>query len=80
MPSSPGARVIGNGQKLMCRDMDKLVAWSYAPERHACHRSLDEYRPITHPMERYAFCPDDSRYHGRMTEFFEKHGHRDPYE
>ena len=79
IPSVLRPRAIGDGQTLMCRNMEKLKTWALAPERNACHRSLDEYRPIAYPAERYAFCGEKSEYRGVMEEYFEKVGHRDPY-
>ncbi|KAF2204313.1 hypothetical protein GQ43DRAFT_438035 [Delitschia confertaspora ATCC 74209] len=79
MPTGEEARSIGDGQQLMCRDFGKLVEWIYDPERHACHRALDDYRSITHPLERYAFCPKDSKYYNVMMDYFTENGHVDPW-
>ena len=80
MPTNDMHTAIGDGQVLMCRDYEKMVAWAQAPERNACHRSLDEYRQIKHPIERYAFCEEDSQYYEVMKGYFEEHGHVNPYD
>ncbi|KAF2272787.1 uncharacterized protein EI97DRAFT_483132, partial [Westerdykella ornata] len=80
MPTGSTPRSIGDLQPLKCRNLTKLVEWIYAPERNACHRSLDDYRPITHSIERYAFCSKSSPYYSAMEEYFRKYGHHDPWE
>jgi hypothetical protein len=60
MPTEDEARAIGDEQPMVCRNFDKLVEWVYAPERHGSHRALDDYQPITHSIERYAFCEEGS--------------------
>lgn len=80
MPTSARPRAIGDGQPLMCRSYDKLVVWAYHKDRRSCHKSLNEYKPFKHPVERYAFCPESSPYYSTMKGFFEKHGHVYPYE
>lgn len=79
MPTNDRHTAIGDGQTLMCRNYDQVVRWAYAPERNACHRSLNEYRTIKHSIERYAFCDKDSQYHDKMQRYFDEHGHVDPY-
>ncbi|KAH8714037.1 hypothetical protein GQ44DRAFT_762659 [Phaeosphaeriaceae sp. PMI808] len=80
MPTGEEARSIGDKQPLMCRNFTRLREWIYSPERNACHRALDDYRSITHPIERYAFCSPKSSYYPIMTRYFEENGHRDPWE
>lgn len=58
------------------RQWQNLVAWAYEPERHGCHRLLDDYRPIVHSLERYAFCPEGFPYYPVMKAYF---GHKDPF-
>lgn len=79
MPTSENLRAIGDGQPLMCRDYTKLVEWAYAPERHACHRSLSDYKPIVNSIERYAFCKSDSQNDDVARQWFAEHGHVDPW-
>ncbi|MCJ1271668.1 hypothetical protein MMC22_011573 [Lobaria immixta] len=80
MPTSKIPHHVGDGQVLQCRDWNKLIAWAHDPERNACHRMLDDYRPISHSLERHAFCPKNSPYYSVQTAYFEKHGHKDPWE
>ena len=80
MPITMVRHSVGNNQVMQCRDWNKLVAWSYAPERNACFRLLDDYKEIGHSLERHQFCPEGSEYYPVMKEYFEKHGHQDPFE
>ena len=80
MPTNERRTAIGDGQSLMCRSYEKVVEWARDPERHACHRSLDEYRAIKAPIERYMFCEPGSRYYPVMKQYLDQHGHVDPYE
>ena len=70
---------LGNGQTVMCRDWNKLIAWTQAPSRQACYRSLDDYKSVVHSLERHAFCPESSEYYEVQRAYFEKWGHRDPF-
>jgi hypothetical protein len=79
MPAGEEARAIGDEQTVMCRNYDRLVDWIYAPERNACHKALDDYRSISHSIERYAFCGKKSPYFENMTRYFEENGHSDPW-
>jgi len=81
MPMPPGkGNIVGDGQQLMCRDFDKLNDWILAPERDACYEQIDNYRSIPQGLERFAFCKEDSPYYPVMKEYFEMHGHKDPFE
>lgn len=81
MPITPGAgNVVGDGQQLMCRDFEKLNEWILAPERNACYGQIEEYRVLTHPLERFGFCHKDSQYYPAMKAYFDLHGHKDPFE
>ena len=78
MPAAPGRR-IGEGQQVMCRDWDKLVAWTQAPEQNACYRQLDDFRMAKVGVERHAFCPANSPYRPIQEAYFEKYGHKNLY-
>ena len=69
----------GEGQQMMCRDWDKLIQWAKAPERDACWVMLDDYKPIKHKLERFAFCSKDSPYYDTMSKYFDIHGHKPPF-
>ncbi|KAK1139856.1 hypothetical protein N8T08_011101 [Aspergillus melleus] len=82
MPSLELLNGSGEGQMMQCKDFDKIVAWTQAPERNACYKRLitSDYRPIVHSIERYAFCPADSPHFAAMSRYFEEHGHyADPF-
>jgi hypothetical protein len=70
---------IGDGQIRLCRDWNKLLAWSMQPKQNACHK-FDDYREVTNTLELFAFCPPDSPYYPVMESYFQIHGHKDPYE
>ncbi|KAI4184176.1 MAG: hypothetical protein LQ346_006150 [Caloplaca aetnensis] len=78
MPGIIG-RHLGDGQTTMCRDWNKLIAWTQAPQQQACYHSLDDYRTVEHSLERHAFCPVDSEYYEVQTAYFERWGHVDPF-
>ena len=78
MPAVPGMH-IGEGQQLMCRDWNKLVAWTQAPAQNACYRQMDDYKSAVIGIERHAFCPEDSPYSQILEAYFESNGHRDPW-
>ena len=67
---------LGDGQVMQCRDWDALIAWTQAPERHACHRLIDDYNTDDHALERFAFCPEWSPYRDVSRAYFEKWGHK----
>lgn len=79
MPGVAKPHEVGNGQVRMCRNFDKLVEWTHAPEREACYRRLTDYGGVINAIERYAYCPEDSQYHPIMEAYFEKWGHKDPF-
>lgn len=80
MPTFPrNSRSTGDGQAMECRSWDKLVEWSKSPEMETCFDSLDEYRKPKHNLERFAYCPKDSKYFPVMKAYFEKWGHKDVY-
>ena len=79
MPSRILRHGIGDHQVHMCRNWEKLIAWTQAPERNACYRQLDDYQVVEHSLERHAFCPKDSPYYSVMTAYFNKFGHKDPF-
>jgi hypothetical protein len=80
MPTGHEARAIGDGQLTMCRNFEKLTEWINAPERNACHRALDDYRSISHSIERYAFCKEGTENYVNMKAYFDKYGHVNPWE
>jgi hypothetical protein len=79
MPTGDKARAIGNEQPMVCRNLDTLVEWVYAPERQACYWALDDYQPITHSIDRYAFCEEGSETYMETKKYFDEHGHFDPW-
>lgn len=78
MPGILGGH-LGDGQTTMCRDWNKLVAWTQAPSQQACYRSLDDYKTVKHSLERHAFCPVDSEYYDVQTAYFRRWGHVDAF-
>ncbi|KUJ09336.1 uncharacterized protein LY89DRAFT_657675 [Mollisia scopiformis] len=66
-------------QQRQCRSWDALVEWSTDPEREACWAMVDEYKTTIHNVEKFAYCKEESRYYPKMKEYFEEHGHRDPF-
>ena len=79
MPTIKKPHLIGNGQVRMCRNMDKIIEWTQAPERQACYRRLTDYTRVAHKLERFAFCPKDSEYFPVVEAYFDKWGHKDPF-
>jgi hypothetical protein len=79
MPSVPNTMGVGDQQILQCRNISKVVEWALATERNACFRDDGRTRHIVNKIDRYAYCPEDSPYYAVMTEYFDKHGHRNPY-
>lgn len=80
MPTVNAIHRIGNGQVRLCRNWDKLVAWTQEPDRHACFRMLSDYREVPHTLEQFAFCDESSKYKAVADKYFEKWGHKDPFE
>jgi hypothetical protein len=76
MPSEDRPHTIGEGQVMKCRSWDDLISWSRAPERHSCFEMISDYRPTSHQLEHYAFCPENSPHYSTMKAYFEKHGHK----
>lgn len=80
MPSLELMNGGGENQNMHCKNFDKLVAWTQAPERNACYKRLYDYKPIVHSVERYAFCPSGSEHYDTMDQYFKDHGHfADPF-
>ena len=79
MPGHPDKH-LGEGQIMQCRNWDKLVAWTQAPERQSCYKSIDDYREIKHTLERYAFCPEDSQYYEIQVDYFKRVGHKEVFD
>jgi hypothetical protein len=79
MPTKLEKDVIGNNQVLMCRNWDKLIEWTQEPERQSCYRRLTDYGRVAHKLERFAFCPKDSKYFSVVEKYFKKWGHKDPF-
>ncbi|PQE06241.1 cytochrome p450 protein [Rutstroemia sp. NJR-2017a BBW] len=79
MPIPKDITYIGDGQVRQCRDWNKLTAWATAPEQNACYRQLSDYNQVFHSLEKFAYCPEGSPYYDIQREYFEKHGHRDPF-
>lgn len=80
MPTINQEGMLGENQVRMCRDMDRLIAWTQDSERNACYRRLSDYKWPYHKIERYAFCPEDSPYRPVAEAYFAKWGHHDPFE
>lgn len=78
MPAE-AAHHVGDGQVRQCRDWNKLIAWARRPDQHACY-DFDDYREATNTLELFAFCPENSPYREFQQQYFERHGHKDPYE
>ncbi|KAJ5239324.1 MFS multidrug transporter [Penicillium chermesinum] len=80
MPSLELLNGGGENQNMHCKNFDKLVEWTQAPERNACYKRLTDYKTIVHSIERYAFCPRDSEHYDTMDQYFKEHGHfADPF-
>ena len=79
MPGTALPHDVGNGQVRMCKSWDKLVAWTREPEREACYKRLSDYGEVKHSIERYAYCPEESRHYPVMKAYYEKWGHLDPF-
>lgn len=76
MPGPNQRAGIGDTQTMQCRDIKKVSKWATSPEKGACFRVGDEYKPVLHNLERHQFCPVDSPYYDVAKEYFEKHGHK----
>ena len=70
---------VGDGQISMCRNWEKLLEWTQSPEHNACYHMIDDYPHAEHNLEKFAFCPLDSRYYAVSQAYFEKWGHVDPW-
>ncbi len=79
MPASKPRHSVGDNQVMQCKDFSKLVAWTQQPEHQACYNHIDDYRTVANSLEKYAFCPEDSKYYPVMKAYFDKHGHKDPF-
>jgi len=79
MPSPRIHDAVGDHQVLQCRDLSKVVEWAMAPERSACYRAGNDFRPVVNNLDRHAYCPVDSPYYPVVEEYFEKHGHKNPW-
>jgi len=75
MPGVSFPDQIADGQIRQCRNMDDLVKWVHEAEREACYHRLNDQGGINDPLERYAFCPEDSEYAPIQKAYFEKWGH-----
>ena len=71
---------LGHDQVLQCRSIEKLRQWAYSGDRNACFRMVDEYKPVKHSLEKYAFCSSDSPYYEAMTEHFKQYGHGEMFD
>jgi len=79
MPTILKPDVIGNNQVMQCRNIDKVVEWTQQPDQQSCYRRLTDYVKLEHKLERFAFCPKESKYYPVMSSYFEKWGHKDPF-
>ena len=79
MPVGSVPHSLGDGQVMKCRNWDKLIEWTQAPEQNACFRLMGDYHTVTHTLERHQYCPPDSRYYPVMKAYFDKFGHKDPW-
>ena len=80
MPASASDHSLGHNQVLQCRDISELKAWAYEGDRNACFRMVDEYKPVKHSLEKYAFCDPNSPYYQTMHEYFAENGHKDMFD
>lgn len=71
--------VVDVGLNMQCHSWEALTEWAMDSERHACYNYIDEYRHAKHEIERFGFCPESSRYYGRMKSYFDANGHQDPW-
>ncbi|PQE03934.1 cytochrome p450 protein [Rutstroemia sp. NJR-2017a BVV2] len=79
MPSPRILNSVGDQQVLQCRDFSKVVEWAMSPERNACYRAGNDFRPVIHNLDRHAYCHVDSPWYHVANEYFAKHGHRNPW-
>ncbi|CAG8959675.1 hypothetical protein HYFRA_00001579 [Hymenoscyphus fraxineus] len=80
MPSENRPHAIGDKQVLQCRNWDALISWAREPEHHSCYEVVSEYAPVSHRLERYGFCPENSPHYETMKAYFEKWGHKPMFE
>ena len=79
MPTGSEKNQIGHGQVRQCKSIEKLIAWTQHTDHHACFRMLSDYREIPHSLEEFAFCPPESPYFEIARDYFDEHGHKDPF-
>ncbi|KAF7946161.1 hypothetical protein EAE96_009164 [Botrytis aclada] len=80
MPMNDFPNKIGHEQVRMCRNFDQLIQWTKEPERHACYHRWSDYKGrVKNRMEMFAFCEEESQYYGKMTQYFDKFGHKPPF-
>lgn len=58
----------GEGQSRICRDWDKLEEW--ALDNTACFAYINETQGVTNELERYKYCPKDSKFAPAMRNHF----------
>ncbi|CAG8975111.1 hypothetical protein HYALB_00008951 [Hymenoscyphus albidus] len=80
MPSENRSHAIGDKQVLQCRNWDALISWAREPEHHSCYEVVSEYAPVSHRLERYGFCPENSPHYETMKAYFEKWDHKSMFE
>ncbi|CAD6445424.1 be127fd3-bebb-4008-95b3-4be681597008 [Sclerotinia trifoliorum] len=69
----------GHGLVMQCRSWDKLLTWSKDVKRESCFRWIDEYRTPEWLYERFGFCPENSVDYPAKEQYFQIHGHHDPW-
>jgi hypothetical protein len=79
MPIDPATSEVGVNQVLTCRNLSKVREWSIAPEQNACYKALSDYKALNHTLERFQYCPEDSKYYPIMKKYFEKWGHKNAF-
>ena len=80
MPGKYEDHSLGDGQTLQCRSIQRLKDWAYEGDRNACFKMVDEYKPVKHSLEKYAFCDHDSPYYEAMSDHFRHHGHQQMFD
>lgn len=79
MPTINKPDHIGDQQIRQCRGTDRVAKWSTELERNACYHRITDYVKPYHKLERYAFCPKESKYYPVVQAYFEKWGHHDMF-
>lgn len=79
MPVLRYGNKLGDQQVRTCRNWDKFVQWAAAPERSACHKTLDDYLISVNEIERWQYCSDDSPFKAAKERYFEKFGHKNVF-